>query len=124
MARHIIVTDRDTDAEAYVARRDSAPARYYDYLIPILKRAEFAAIMKPNKEMPDDELTVAWALSNFIVAGSAQTVAEKILAFREAVGPFGTIVMVGHDWDDPQVHKRSMQLMAERVMPLLNEATR
>ena len=124
VARHIIVTDSDTDAGAYIGRRDSAPVRYYDYLIPLMKRAEFTAIMKPNKEMPDDELSVAWALSNFIIAGSVQTVAEKILAFREEVGPFGTIVMVGHNWDDPQVHKRSMQLMAERVMPLLNEATR
>ena len=55
--------------------------------------------------------------------GSSRTVANKILAFLEQVVPFGTIVMVAHDWDDPTFHQRSMRLMAEQVMPLLNEAT-
>ena len=49
--------------------------------------------------------------------------ANKILAFREQVVPFGTIVMVAHDWDDPTFHKRCMQLMAEQVMSLLNKGT-
>ena len=55
--------------------------------------------------------------------GSSRTVANKILAFLEQVVPFGTIVMVAHDWDDLTFHKRCMQLMAEQVMSLLNEAT-
>ena len=29
----------------------------------------------------------------------------------------GTLLMGGHDWDKPAVWKRSMQLLARKVMP-------
>jgi len=35
----------------------------------------------------------------------------------DTVGDFGTLVSVAHDWDDPVRWKRSMQLLAEEVMP-------
>ncbi len=123
MARNIIVTDTDSEAEAYLAKQDSALLHYYSHMITVIKRAGFSAMMKPNKEMSEDELTAVWAVNNLVIAGNPQTVAEKILAFRQEVGPFGTILMLGLDWDDPQFQKRSMQLMAEQTMPLLNEAT-
>jgi len=123
VARHILVTESDAEAEDYLARPDNALVYYYEYMIGLIKRAKFTPIMKSDEQMSDDDLTVAWALVNFIIAGSPRTVADKILAFREQVGPFGTIVMVAHDWDDPTFHQRSMRLMAEQVMPLLNEAT-
>jgi len=123
VARHILVTENDAEAEDYLARPDNALVHYYEYMIGLMKRSGFAPIMKSDEQMSDEDLTVAWALENFIIAGSPRTVADKILTFREHVGPFGTIVMVAHDWDDPAFHKRSMQLMAKQVMPLLNEAT-
>ena len=55
--------------------------------------------------------------------GSPATVAEKILAVRDQVGPFGSIVTTGLDWDDKGMWKNSMALMANEVMPLLNQAT-
>ena len=122
VARNILVTDRDADAAEYLARPENALAHYYKYMIELFKRAGFTVILKPDEQMSDDELTSAWAIDNFVIAGSPQTVANKILAFRDEVGPFGTIVMVAHDWDDPAIHRRSMQLMAEQVMPRLNEA--
>jgi hypothetical protein len=50
-------------------------------------------------------------------------VAEKLLAVREEVGPFGTIVLTGLDWDDKALWKRSMELMATEVMPKLRDAS-
>ncbi len=124
VARNIVVADSDAKAADYLARPDNALVHYYDYLIALFKRANFTAILKPDDQMSDDDLTPAWALENFVIAGSPRTVADRILAFRDQTGPFGTIVMVAHDWDDPGIHRRSMQLMAERVMPLLNTAAR
>ena len=46
----------------------------------------------------------------------------QILAFREKVGAFGTLYYPCHDWVDPQLAKRSMELMAEQVMPKVNAA--
>ena len=57
-----------------------------------------------------------------VIAGSVDSVVDQILAFREKVGPFGTLYYPCHDWVDPKLAKRSMELMSERVMPKVNAA--
>jgi alkanesulfonate monooxygenase SsuD/methylene tetrahydromethanopterin reductase-like flavin-dependent oxidoreductase (luciferase family) len=79
--------------------------------------------MKGVEKFDDEQLTVDWAIDNIVIAGSPSTVAEKLLAVRDEVGPFGTIVLTGLDWDDKPLWKRSMELMANEVMPQLREAT-
>src|SRR5262249_19676909 len=44
------------------------------------------------------------------------------LALREEIGDFGELVYAGMDWVEPALNKRSMQLMAEEVMPRVNAA--
>ncbi len=48
--------------------------------------------------------------------------ADEILKFREHVGDFGTLLYAGKDWRDPELARRSMELMAEKVMPKVNAA--
>ena len=84
-----------------------------------MKKAGFSQIMKGLDEFDDDLLTVDWAIDNIVIAGSPATVASEILAVREEVGPFGTIVLTGLDWDDKELWRRSMELMATEVMPIL-----
>jgi alkanesulfonate monooxygenase SsuD/methylene tetrahydromethanopterin reductase-like flavin-dependent oxidoreductase (luciferase family) len=55
-----------------------------------------------------------------VIAGTPQSVADQILEFRNAVGPFGTLLYTGHDWVDPALAKRSMELMAREVWPRLS----
>jgi len=57
-----------------------------------------------------------------VIAGTVSSVADQILAFREKVGAFGTLYYPCHDWVDPKLARRSMQLMAEEVMPRVNKA--
>ena len=57
-----------------------------------------------------------------VIAGTVNSVVDQILAFREKTGPFGTLYYPCHDWVDPKLAKRSMQLMAEQVMPRVNDA--
>ena len=45
---------------------------------------------------------------------------RSIIKFRERVGDFGTLLYAGKDWRDPTLAKRSMQLLAEKVMPKVN----
>ena len=47
---------------------------------------------------------------------------DQLLAFREQTGDFGTLLYAGHDWVDPVLARRSMELMAEKVMPQVNAA--
>jgi alkanesulfonate monooxygenase SsuD/methylene tetrahydromethanopterin reductase-like flavin-dependent oxidoreductase (luciferase family) len=57
-----------------------------------------------------------------LIAGTPNSVVDQILAFRETVGDFGTLLYCGHDWADVKLARRSMELMAEKVMPAINAA--
>lgn len=117
LARSILVTETDQDAEKYLARPDCAPRYYYDYLSKLMKKGGFTHVMKGLSEISDDELTVDWALENIVIAGSPQTVADKLAALRDEVGPFGTLVTGAFDWDEKEMWQRSMELMKKEVLP-------
>ena len=61
-------------------------------------------------------------LDHMAIAGTVNSVVDQLLAFRETIGDFGTLLYCGHDWADPKLARRSMELMAEKVMPALNTA--
>ena len=114
-----------TDAEARDAAFDPKGQYYfyYDYLIRQMKHFNFAVIMKPDASTPDDKLTAESAIADRVIHGSPRRVAEQIIAMREAVGPFGGLVTSQHDWNGTEFEKRSMQLLAEEVMPIVRRAT-
>ena len=39
----------------------------------------------------------------------------------DEVGHFGTLLMAGHDWDQPKLWRSSMELLATEVMPRFRE---
>ncbi len=51
-------------------------------------------------------------------------VVDRLLAFHEQMGGFGTLLYCGHDWIDARAMRRSMELMAQEVLPRLNRALR
>ncbi len=57
-----------------------------------------------------------------VTFGTVNKVVDEILKLREETGDFGESVYAGMDWVDPALAKRSMQLMAEEVMPRVNAA--
>ena len=123
LARTILVTETDAEAEAYLAGAENSVRYYFHYLMSIMKKAGFSQVMKGLEQFDDEQLTVDWAIENIVVAGSPETVANKLHALREQVGPFGTIVATGLDWDDKAIWKRSMALLANEVAPRLARAT-
>ena len=57
-----------------------------------------------------------------IIWGTPDKVADDLLAFREEVGDFGTLLLAGKDWADVELSRRSMVLLAEQVKPMVNAA--
>jgi alkanesulfonate monooxygenase SsuD/methylene tetrahydromethanopterin reductase-like flavin-dependent oxidoreductase (luciferase family) len=74
--------------------------------------------------MPDEAVTVENVKRALIIAGSPRRVVEQLVALREEIGPFGTLLMAGHDWDQPKLWRRSMELLAGEVMPRFAAAAR
>ncbi|HKQ76983.1 MAG TPA: hypothetical protein VJ810_25030 [Blastocatellia bacterium] len=56
-------------------------------------------------------------------AGAIALAIIRILEFRNMVGAFGTLLYIGHDWTDPALARRSMELAANEVWPRINRAT-
>lgn len=125
VARSIFVAADDAAAKAYVRDPEGPFAHYYGYLVTLIKRAAFHAIMKSGPEMADEDVTPDYACDAFAIAGDPDSVAKQILALREEVGPFGTILMTATDCLN-ETHKAalrdSMRAMAEEVMPRLRHA--
>ena len=113
------MTESDAEAEDYLADPDNALAFYFNYLRTVLLDADFGALLKDDPTMPDEAITTEYMLDAMVVAGSPRTVTEKLVAFREEVGDFGTLIATAHDWDDEVRWRRSMRLLADEVVPHL-----
>jgi alkanesulfonate monooxygenase SsuD/methylene tetrahydromethanopterin reductase-like flavin-dependent oxidoreductase (luciferase family) len=87
-----------------------------------MKRAGRAELFKKDRAAPDESVTLDGICDDLIIHGTADSVADQILAFRDRVGDFGTLLLAGHDWADVGLARRSMVLMAEQVMPRVNAA--
>ena len=87
-----------------------------------LEKANRHAAFKPERDSPDDKLTLDFIVDSLVIAGDPSRVVDQLLAFREVTGEFGTLLYAGKDWEDRSLAIRSMELMAEKVMPEINAA--
>jgi alkanesulfonate monooxygenase SsuD/methylene tetrahydromethanopterin reductase-like flavin-dependent oxidoreductase (luciferase family) len=87
-----------------------------------MKRGNRLYVFKSHKDQPDEDITHDYVMDHCVIHGSVNKVVDGILALREEIGPFGELVYAGMDWVEPALNRRSMQLMAEEVMPRVNAA--
>jgi alkanesulfonate monooxygenase SsuD/methylene tetrahydromethanopterin reductase-like flavin-dependent oxidoreductase (luciferase family) len=122
VARSIFVADDEKTARAYATAPNSPYRLYYNNLLAKLKMAGRAEAFKESRDTPDDAVTLEGVMDKLAIWGTPAQVTEKLLAFREEVGDFGTLLYAGKDWLDRDLGRRSMVLMAEKVMPAVNKA--
>ena len=69
--------------------------------------------------MTDDQCTPDALMQENVIHGSPKTVLDKLIAFRERVGPFGALLQTGLDWGGPNEawEREGMELLANEVMP-------
>jgi alkanesulfonate monooxygenase SsuD/methylene tetrahydromethanopterin reductase-like flavin-dependent oxidoreductase (luciferase family) len=123
VAKSIFVADDDKAAQRY---GHSAEGPYHFYFKQLIRKLVGAGgrgnLFKLDQNQPDREITADAITKKLVIAGSVDSVVDQLLAFREKVGDFGTLLYACHDWLDPALGRRSMQLMAEQVMPKVNAA--
>jgi len=123
VAKSIFVADEDKVAQRY-GRTSEGPYHFYFKQL-VRKLVGFSGrsnLFKLDQSQPDSEITADYVTDKLVIAGTVNSVVDQLLAFREQVGDFGTLLYACHDWVDPRLGQRSMQLMAEQVMPKLNAA--
>lgn len=125
IARTIFVADNDKVARAYGRDDPNSPYRYYyRQMLTKMMLSKRHVIFKKHKDEDDRQVTLDRLLDELVITGTANEVADKILALREQVGDFGEIVYAGMDLVDARLGRRSMELMANEVMPQVNAAIR
>jgi alkanesulfonate monooxygenase SsuD/methylene tetrahydromethanopterin reductase-like flavin-dependent oxidoreductase (luciferase family) len=121
VSRSILVTETDAEAEDYLADPHNGLSFYYSFFHHSFSQGRKALFMlKPDIEVPDEDITMDTIKRALIIAGSPRHVLDQLVALREETGHFGTLLMGGHDWDKPTLWKRSMELLANDVMPKLS----
>lgn len=119
IVRSIMVAD--TDQEARDAAADGYFGRYWtDFASQSLKRFGLLKHFKTDPDMSDDDVTPAHMAEHGWLCGSPETVASGIEEMYEKTGGFGSMLMLGMDYtEQPELWRRSMELMGTEVIPRL-----
>jgi alkanesulfonate monooxygenase SsuD/methylene tetrahydromethanopterin reductase-like flavin-dependent oxidoreductase (luciferase family) len=119
IARNVLVAPTDALADERVLGEQGSNRYFYTYMREVLGSVGLLSILKPRADMPDDEATVEAITRECVTFGSPKTVLDKLVALRDRVGPFGTLLMTGLDWGGPNAawERESMRLLAQEVMP-------
>jgi alkanesulfonate monooxygenase SsuD/methylene tetrahydromethanopterin reductase-like flavin-dependent oxidoreductase (luciferase family) len=122
VAKSVFVADDMDSARRYATDPDSPYRFYYSQLLTKMRKHNRLELFKTHRDQPDDEVTLDGICEKLIIWGTPEKVTDDILAFREEVGDFGTLLYAGKDWADPALARASMRLAAEKVMPAVNKA--
>jgi alkanesulfonate monooxygenase SsuD/methylene tetrahydromethanopterin reductase-like flavin-dependent oxidoreductase (luciferase family) len=121
IARTVFVADDTKTAREYGRDASESPYRfYYGQMLDKMRRAGRLGLFKSHREQLDEEITLDGVLDELVIYGTPEQVAERVLELRAETGDFGELVYAGMDWVDPVLGKRSLELMAEKVMPMVN----
>ena len=123
VAKSIFVADDEATAKRYGHGPQGPYHFYFKQLIrKLVGLGGRGNLFKLDQNEPDAAITADTMTPRLVIAGTVGSVVEQILAFREKAGPFGTLYYPCHDWVDAKLARRSMELMAEQVMPKVNSA--
>lgn len=123
VARCIFVADDEKTALRYGREDTDSPYQFYfSQMRGKMQRSGRLYVFKSYKEQPDEEVTHDFIMDNCVIYGTVNKVVDEILKLREQIGDFGELVYAGMDWVNEKLARRSMQLMAEEVMPRVNAA--
>ncbi len=122
VAKSVFVADDMDTARAYATDPQSPYRFYYSQLLTKMRKHNRVNLFKEHRDQPDDEVTLDRVCERLIIWGTPDKVADDLLAFREEVGDFGTLLVAGKDWADVDLARRSMVLLAEQVKPRVNAA--
>jgi alkanesulfonate monooxygenase SsuD/methylene tetrahydromethanopterin reductase-like flavin-dependent oxidoreductase (luciferase family) len=122
VAKSIFVADDEKTARRYAMEEGSPYRFYYKQLMTKLIGNGRPELFKHDRSLPDSAVTLDYVMDSLVICGTVDSVVDQLLAFREEVGEFGTLLYAGHDWVDAGLGRRSMELMATEVMPRVNKA--
>ena len=123
VARSVFVADDEATARRYAHREDGAHGFYFHVMRTKLAKAGALDVMRDFPGQPDSELSTKRCLERLVIAGTPAAASRTRSSHSaDEVGAFGTLLYTGHDWTDPALARRSMELMANEVWPRIDQS--
>ena len=117
VARSIYVGESNAEAREHVLR--GTFSRSFQYLCALMKSANMLHLVKHDLQVTDEEVTPEYILKHLCIVGDPDECVRQLRQLWEQTGGFGTLLMIAHDWDDKVKWVRSMELLANQVLPAL-----
>jgi alkanesulfonate monooxygenase SsuD/methylene tetrahydromethanopterin reductase-like flavin-dependent oxidoreductase (luciferase family) len=122
VCRNILVTESEQQAHDALSDPNAALPFYYRYLRGLRRIPELRALGDDTGPAELDEfLGVTETIAECAVVGTSSQVLDRLVEIVDRVGPFGRLIMVGHDWEKTGLWQSSMRRLAEEVMPKLSQ---
>ncbi len=113
----------DSKKEAQQLARNNSVAGGFQYICDLMDRANRGrGTFKRDQDTPDSEVDVDYWMREQIIAGDPDYALERIIEMTEETGKFGTLVMMGYDWDEKDAWVNSTELFVKELMPRVNVA--
>ncbi len=120
IARDVYIGETPEQARRDVL--DGVLARdWRDYFLPLLKKNKMMIGPKLDPAMPDEDVTLEYLCENLWIVGDVDEVTQKLRDLYTAVGGFGTLLVIGHEWQPAEKWRRSMELLMTEVVPRLSD---
>ena len=118
VCRSIFVGETTADARATV--RTNSLGRNFAYIGRLFDKGLGRKMFKRDLNMPDAECQMDYLMNEQIIAGDVDEVVRRLNLLIQETGGFGTLLLLGYDWDDKASWLRSMELFVHGVIPALN----
>jgi alkanesulfonate monooxygenase SsuD/methylene tetrahydromethanopterin reductase-like flavin-dependent oxidoreductase (luciferase family) len=118
VARDVFVGE--TTAEARRLALEGPLARDWDgYFFPLIRKSRGLDILKEDPATPDAAVDAAYLCEHLWLVGDPDEVARRLRDLHARVGGFGTLLVIGHEWEPRDAWVRSLRLLVEEVLPRL-----
>ena len=122
VARNVFVADSTDDARRLAKGNSLGSCIQYILDLTRATAPTGVAMWKRDEQQADSDCTLDYFMDDVIIAGDPEHVTRQLLELREQIGPFGTLVLTAHDWDDRDRWTHSLELFAREVVPAFNKA--
>ena len=120
VGRSVLITSSDNEANDILDDPKGVFTNYFLYLNSVSKLASGIAGKNINlqSEIPD----AMKKAKDLIIIGSEKTVTDKLIELIDKVGPFGTLLLTGHDiGEQKQLWENSFSTMSNKIQPILSD---
>ena len=119
VGRSVLITSSDNEANDILDDPKGVFTNYFLYLNSVSKLASGIAgkDIKLQSEIPD----AMKKAKDLIIIGNEKTVTDKLIELIDKAGPFGTLLLTGHDFgEQKQLWENSFSTISNKIQPILS----